>query len=274
MTDEQILTIAAHLWLQSDGADFTMERLVEATGISRATLYRRFGSREAILQRLVDEQAIDAPELARPDIRTRIVQATRVVLSRYGFAGTTVEQIAQEAGVGPATVYRHFGSKEALIEAFVQASHPRQLLRSFTANAESDLEADLTLLATTMLEFVHENPWLIRMLVFESQEAKALLAQVRATQGRTVTYLAKYLADHMALGHLPEADPFDLALAFFGMLLGFGFVGPHSYDRPVTDTKSTAQLATRIFLHGVAQVQPQKLESHHERINASSHPTL
>src|SRR5688500_9981430 len=114
MREEEILAIAGQLWRQDSA--FTMDQLADDTGISRATLYRRFGSRDAILQRLVDEQAIDVPELSRPDIPTRILYAARTIFSRYGFAGVTVEQIAQEAGVGPATIYRHFGSKDALIE--------------------------------------------------------------------------------------------------------------------------------------------------------------
>jgi AcrR family transcriptional regulator len=260
MTDEQILAIAGQLWAQNQGAEFTMERLVEATGVSRATLYRRFGSREAILQRLADEHALDVQELSRPDMPTRIVEATRASLSRFGFAGTTVEQIAQEAGVGPATIYRHFGSKEGLIEAFVKASTPRHLIRGFTVNEESDLETDMTLIATTLLEFIHDNQGLARIILFESQGGEAILERVRASQGRTVTALAKFLEDHMALGHLQESDPFDLALSFIGMLLGLAFIGPHSYDRPFTDPKQFAQLATRIFLHGMAQAQPQKLE--------------
>src|SRR3954447_13491591 len=134
MSDEQILEIAAQLWPQYPGSDFTMEKLAEATSVSRATLYRRFGSREAILQRLVAQHALDVEELTLPDIPTRIVQATRIVLNRSGFANMTIEQIAQEAGVGAATVYRHFGSKEALLDAFMQANSPRQLLRNLVAD--------------------------------------------------------------------------------------------------------------------------------------------
>jgi AcrR family transcriptional regulator len=259
MTDEEILAIATQLWAQNQGADFTMERLVEATGVSRATLYRRFGSREAILQRLAREQAIDVGELSR-DMPSRIVEATRISLSRYGFAALTVEQIAQEAGVGPATIYRHFGSKEGLIEAFIKASSPRLLIRSFTVNEESDLEADLILLATTLLEFIHDNQGLARIILFESQGGAAILERVRASQGRTVTTLANFLSDHMALGNLQESDPFDLALAFIGMLLGLGFIGPHSYERPFSDPKLLAKLATHIFLRGMAQAEAQKLE--------------
>jgi hypothetical protein len=105
---------------------------------------------------------------------------------------------------------------------------------------------------------MHDNPGLIRVIVLESQEGAAILEQIRATQGRTVTALANYLAEHMALGNLHQSDPFALALSFIGMLLGLGLVGPYSYDRPITDFKREAQFVTQIFLQGVAH--PQKVE--------------
>jgi AcrR family transcriptional regulator len=261
MTDEQILALAGQLWTENAGILFTMERLAEVTGVSRATLYRRFGSREAILQRLVNEQSIDVQELSRPDIPARIMQAARSLFSRYGLAGVTVEQIAQEAGVGSATVYRHFGSKEKLVEAFIQASRPRQLLQNFTVGEPSDLEADLIALATTMLEFINDSQDLIRLMLFGSQRNEHL-EQLRSTQGRTVTTLADYLAGHMAKGNLEQGDPFDLALAFTGMLFGLVFVGSNYYDHPVTDMKYVAQLVTRIFLNGLAQHHSQQTEKH------------
>jgi AcrR family transcriptional regulator len=251
MREEEILATAGQLWRQDPA--FTMDQLADGTGISRATLYRRFGSRDAILQRLVDEQVIDAPELSRSDIPTRILYAARTIFSRYGFAGVTVEQIAQEAGVGPATIYRHFGSKNALIEEFAKATRPSQLLQSFIIGQPSDLEADLATFAMTLLEFVHEHPAFIRIMLFEKLGNEILREQMRSTQGRTVTSLADYLAAQMAAGNIEHGDPFDLALAFVGMLFGLSFVGPHSYDRPVTDRNAVAQLVTKIFLNGVAQ---------------------
>ncbi|MCC6457578.1 MAG: TetR family transcriptional regulator [Caldilineaceae bacterium] len=255
MTDEQILTITGQLWRQNGGAAFTMEQLAAATGVSRATLYRRFGSREAILQRLAAEQTIEAEELSRPDVPTRILQAARSIFSRYGFVGVTIEQIAQEAGVGPATIYRHFGSREGLIEKFVQLSRPRELLRTFTSGQPRDLEADLVMLATTMLEFVQENPALLRVMLFEGQGSEVLREQMRSTQERTASRLAAYLAEQMAMGNLERHDPFELALSFMGMLFGLSFVGPHSYNRPLADPHASAQLVTRIFLNGLAQPQ-------------------
>ena len=271
MDDEQILAIGVQLWTQSQGEAFTMDKLSEATGVSRATLYRRFGSREAILQRLVDDHALDIEALSLPDIPTRIMQATGVTLNRAGFAGVTIEMIAQEAGVGPATVYRHFGSKDALIEAFIGSNSPRLLLRSLVANAESDLEADLILLAKTMLEFMRDNQGLVSTFAFENRGSEAHIAKIRASQGRTIYMLTDYLAGHMALGNLQQGDAFALALSFMGILIGVGLVGPKSYDRPVTDLDAVARNVTQLFLHGIApQHSSQHLPQHAQ---PSSQPT-
>src|SRR5262249_34643892 len=48
--------------------------------------------------------------------RERILEVARQGFSRSG-ANTSLDDIAREAGVGPGTLYRHFPSREALVEA-------------------------------------------------------------------------------------------------------------------------------------------------------------
>jgi AcrR family transcriptional regulator len=48
-------------------------------------------------------------------VRTQIEEAAQEAFVRYGYAATTIESIAVVAGVSPRTVYRHFGSKGALV---------------------------------------------------------------------------------------------------------------------------------------------------------------
>lgn len=54
--------------------------------------------------------------------RTRevITQAARSLFERHGFAGTTIAEIAAEAGVSQQTVYAAFGSKAALVRAILE----------------------------------------------------------------------------------------------------------------------------------------------------------
>jgi AcrR family transcriptional regulator len=52
-----------------------------------------------------------------PDTREALLDAALQVMSERGFHGTSVPELAQRAGVGAATMYRHFESKEALVNA-------------------------------------------------------------------------------------------------------------------------------------------------------------
>lgn len=57
------------------------------------------------------------------DNRRRILEAARAVFATHGL-NVPVREIARRASVGPATVYRHFPTKEALaVEAFREQMH-------------------------------------------------------------------------------------------------------------------------------------------------------
>jgi AcrR family transcriptional regulator len=55
---------------------------------------------------------------AEPSTRRRILAATFVVLARDGHRKLQLSDVAAEATVSRPTVYRYFGSKEGLLEAF------------------------------------------------------------------------------------------------------------------------------------------------------------
>src|SRR5262245_41249521 len=65
---------------------------------------------------------IDTPRKQRSDAvrnRAKVLAAARRQLADRGL-DTQIEQIARDAGVGVGTVYRHFPTKEALLEALAQ----------------------------------------------------------------------------------------------------------------------------------------------------------
>ena len=74
--------------------------------------------------------------------RVRILDAVRALLSEGGFHDSSMEAIAARAGVTRATLYRIFGSKQALLEGLVwdTLAHAR-LDRVDAAHAHPDVRA-------------------------------------------------------------------------------------------------------------------------------------
>lgn len=52
-----------------------------------------------------------------------ITRAALRLFYRQGFHATGVEQLSQEAGVTKKTLYRHFSSKDHLVEAALELRH-------------------------------------------------------------------------------------------------------------------------------------------------------
>jgi AcrR family transcriptional regulator len=57
-----------------------------------------------------------APQAGGLSARERILEAAREVFALHGSVGATTRRIAEAAGVNEVTLFRHFGSKEALLE--------------------------------------------------------------------------------------------------------------------------------------------------------------
>lgn len=61
-------------------------------------------------------QSARKPRIDAQRNRDRILEVAKDALTRHG-AEASLDDIAKEAGVGPGTLYRHFPTREALIEA-------------------------------------------------------------------------------------------------------------------------------------------------------------
>ena len=73
--------------------------------------------------------------------RDRIVDAARALMAERGWAGTTIDAIAQKAGVAPATVYSAFGNKLAIIEAMREVMLRDSKIPELTREAKAEPDA-------------------------------------------------------------------------------------------------------------------------------------
>jgi AcrR family transcriptional regulator len=83
--------------------------------------------------------------------RERILAAAEAVFGERGEQGST-EEVARRAGVGIATVFRHFPTKEALIEAALLRHFAQLTEQAEALAAEPDAAAALRRLLATMIE--------------------------------------------------------------------------------------------------------------------------
>ncbi len=246
--DRRIMQAAAELFKES-GPDFTMDQLAACSNIPRATVYRRIGSKHVLLQRLAREAGIVLDE--QHNVRTRILHAARRTFGRYGPVHATIEQVAGEAGVGVATVYRHFGDKDHLIWAFIEELSPRPVVRSLV-QPTADIAADLRVLSTTLLRFFHDYRDILRFILTGNDAERAYIEHLRTGSDRTLDQIAAYFAAQIDAGRLAATNrPDELALAFMGLLFAFTVIGPTHYGTTLDEPERIGELIVRMFVGGL-----------------------
>ena len=72
----------------------------------------------------LDDLAGPGPQPDR-DARTRVLECAYRLFYRHGLRATGIDRIIAESGVAKASFYRHFPTKQALVEAYLDLRHAR-----------------------------------------------------------------------------------------------------------------------------------------------------
>ena len=105
--------------------------------------------------------------------REQLLDIGRTVFARKGFDGTSVEEIAERAGVSKPVVYEHFGGKEGLY-AVVVDREVRRLLDRITASLVGNHPRELLEQAAgALLDYVEKDTDGFRILVRDSPVASS-----------------------------------------------------------------------------------------------------
>lgn len=117
------------------------------------------------------------PTAAPADARERILAAATDLFGLRGAAGTPLTAIARQAGVSPALVIHHFGSKEGLRKAC-----NRRLVEQIRATKSSAMAGSPAFyLPTAMAQMDESRPllrYLARVLVDHSAEVDELVDEI------------------------------------------------------------------------------------------------
>jgi AcrR family transcriptional regulator len=140
----------------------------------------------------------------------KILDATRELLSEEGFSDLRLEHVAARAGVGKATIYRRWGSKEALAQELLA-----ELAAPHIAVAESDdTREELLAAVVNPMRAVTDTPFgpVIRALLSQIAVNPTLGDPFRATVVRARRdEIARVIARGIARGDLRRDADVDVA---------------------------------------------------------------
>ena len=149
------------------------------------------------------------------DVRERLLQAALRVFRDGGSRAATTRRIAREAGVNEITLFRHFGTKGALLSAALQTAAREDLVESLPAEP-ADPARELTEWCRVHLAHLRRAASMIRACLGELETAPEMRA-CASTSTRVAQELTGYL------GRLRErgmADPETDSAAAAALLMG------------------------------------------------------
>ena len=140
------------------------------------------------------------------DKAQRIIAAMRSSVGTRGAAGSTFDQVAQEAGVSRGLLHYYFGSKERLLAEVVRHDCDLRLaaLEQQLARADS-LDAIVEVLITSLEAFLDQDASDDAALIYEMFSASRHHEEMRGDADAVASILFA-LADGMALQRLSDPD--------------------------------------------------------------------
>lgn len=189
------------------------------------------------------------PVRSSEETRLRIFAAARQLIAKKGRRGTTTREIAELAGVNEATLFRHFGNKDALIEACVLHYCPALDLQAFLPNLGGNVEEDLRAIAHFMTERMEALRDLILATFVEEDQWSAAGDAAWRAPAMIKQVITDYMAARVQRGEL-EGDPVLMARLFMGTIFAY-VVGRKRMHYPDYTLEQIIDFNINVFLNGV-----------------------
>lgn len=166
------------------------------------------------------------PKRERTEKMQAILESALQVFMEQGYTATSMNRIAEAAGVSKSTLYSNFQDKKGLFLTLIQDLTYSSRQEVFTLLSQSDLQAPpeevLQQIAGLMLDSFQKNKTLLRLMrlvIGESERfpdvAKAFVVEIKKPM---LEQLALYLASQT---QLKLSDPMVTARVFAGSLVHY-----------------------------------------------------
>jgi TetR/AcrR family transcriptional regulator, acrAB operon repressor len=197
---------------------------------------------------------------ARDDARASMLEAAERLFAARGLHDVTMTEVAEAAGFARATVFNHFGSKHALVDAMtaqVVAGYV-ELLDGALADRKSSTPALVRSLFESMGRGIEENERFYREIFREIAKLWQGLDEGGETQELRGAALERLLQLHtrgQARGELTRKQPAESLASAFDSLV-FGTITHWLYQDHGEPLHERMLRAAEVLLGGIAEPRP------------------
>lgn len=187
------------------------------------------------------------------DTNDRILTAALELFAERGYAGTTTRAIADRAGVNEVTLFRNFGSKEAV---FSKAIDREVDVTAPIAEFQFPPDGDIVEVLSAAGMFIHrkmlERAPLVKIVMVEAARDPAFFDYVSHAPMMLLDILERYLTEAARRGEIGGADPRLAAVTFFSFfyrsLTSNAFLGEDVF---IEMSEKNIRAFARLFVDGL-----------------------
>jgi len=184
--------------------------------------------------------------------RAQLLDIGRRLFAERGLDGTSIEEIAAQAGVSKPVVYEHFGGKEGLYAVVVDREVERFLTMATTLLEGEDTMAKFEMAAVELLRYIQSNSDGFRILVRDSNPTSG-----SGTFASLISDIASQV-EHL-LGDVLKTRGYDprLAPVYAQMLVGMvASAGQWWLDARKPKLEEMAAHLVNLAWNGLSQLDP------------------
>ncbi len=184
---------------------------------------------------------------------TSILQTARRLFVQQGFTATSIRQLAQEAGIGKATIYHHFADKQTIALTLLEQELEVDDGDLVALRAEPDPRRRIEMAVCTNIAFFQQSMDLIMVMQREVPAGRTLLDTKFLDYWELFSGL---IADAITQGQTEDifrdVDTTQAAQVLLTMI--FGLVSsPLALSQPIPTPEESTAVLLNIFWHGVEE---------------------
>jgi AcrR family transcriptional regulator len=194
--------------------------------------------------------------------RHQLIDIAMRLFSRNGFSGTTTREIAREAGVNEAIIFRFFPHKDDLYAAILERKSSEACSDTFVGELRAAAEsgADDTVISRLVRHIVEHHrrdPEFLRLMLHSALEGHSFAREYRERHFAPLhRFLLEYVIARQAAGRFRAGNPEALVRAILAVPVHHGLVETLLPEDNVALAGDVVDIYATIILEGLTAPRP------------------